>query len=169
MDITFINNIINNSNNNITNILNNLENEIINIVKEYQTNIINKNEEIENLTKVSMIHQLHKELSNKNNYIEYLEKKIKYLESNTNININTIENNNTNNNINTNDNINNIENKKKKKFNKYKFEEIDGYSLIKYKKEYYLRELETDNIYDILNYKPNKIVGLIINEKIEFK
>jgi len=46
-------------------------------------------------------------------------------------------------------------------FNPDEYEDINGYELLCYKKKYYLRDLETSEIYDINDYKPNKIVGLI--------
>jgi hypothetical protein len=41
------------------------------------------------------------------------------------------------------------------------FEEINGYELLSYKRKYYLRDLETSEIYDILDNQPNIVVGLI--------
>jgi len=46
-------------------------------------------------------------------------------------------------------------------FNPDEYEDINGYELLCYKKKYYLRDLETSEIYDINDYKPNKVVGLI--------
>jgi hypothetical protein len=53
-------------------------------------------------------------------------------------------------------------------FNPDNFEDINGYELIMYKNNYYLRDLETSEIYDIKNNKPNQIVGLI-NSRGKFK
>jgi len=53
-------------------------------------------------------------------------------------------------------------------FNPEIFNEINGYQLIIYKKKYYLRDLETNQLYDIDDYKPNKIVGIYtINGKVK--
>jgi hypothetical protein len=53
-------------------------------------------------------------------------------------------------------------------FNPDIFNEINGYQLIIYKKKYYLRDLETNQLYDIDNYKPNKVVGIYtINGKVK--
>ena len=65
------------------------------------------------------------------------------------------------------------EHKKSKKreqiFNPEEFEEINGYELIIYKKKYYLRDLETGEIYDIVNNQPNQIIGLISSSgKVKF-
>lgn len=49
------------------------------------------------------------------------------------------------------------------------FEDISGYELIIYKKCYYLKDLETDEIHDIVNYKPNTKVGFINSSgKVKF-
>lgn len=48
------------------------------------------------------------------------------------------------------------------------FEDINGYELMAYKKKYYLRDLETNEVYDIENGKPNNIIGIITNGKIRF-
>ena len=46
---------------------------------------------------------------------------------------------------------------------------INGYDLIKYNKEYYLRDLETNEIYSITNNKPDIRIGLLYNNnKIEY-
>jgi chromosome segregation ATPase len=51
--------------------------------------------------------------------------------------------------------------KLEKDFDPDNFEEINGYELIMYKKNYYLRDLETNELYDIVSYKPGNVVGLI--------
>jgi len=49
------------------------------------------------------------------------------------------------------------------------FEEINGYELIQYKKKYYLRDLETNELYGILNNEPYTVVGLISSHgKVKF-
>lgn len=49
------------------------------------------------------------------------------------------------------------------------FEDQNGYELMLYKKKYYLRDLETNELYDIINNKPNNIVGLINSSgKVKF-
>jgi hypothetical protein len=77
--------------------------------------------------------------------------------------------------IETHDNINNeIKKKKHKKvsnddFNPEHFEDINGFELLLYKKTYYLRDLETNELYDIINNKQNNIVGLVNSKgKINF-
>ena len=56
-----------------------------------------------------------------------------------------------------------VETKKKvnSEFNVDNFEDINGFELTSYKKNYYLRDLETNELYDIYNNKPGKIVGLL--------
>ena len=41
------------------------------------------------------------------------------------------------------------------------FEDLNGFELLMYKSNYYLRDLETSELYDISANKPDKIVGLI--------
>jgi hypothetical protein len=47
------------------------------------------------------------------------------------------------------------------------FEDINGYELLQYKKKYYLRDLETNEIYNIINYKPDSVIGLMSNNRIK--
>jgi hypothetical protein len=47
------------------------------------------------------------------------------------------------------------------------FEDINGYELLQYKKKYYLRDLETNEIYNIVNYKPDSVIGLMSNNRIK--
>jgi hypothetical protein len=50
------------------------------------------------------------------------------------------------------------------------FEDINGFELLIYKQKYYLRDLETSEIYDIVDNKQNQIVGLINSKgKIKLK
>ena len=44
------------------------------------------------------------------------------------------------------------------------FEDINGFELMVYKKNYYLRDLETNEVYDILDKQPNKVVGFITSK-----
>ena len=53
-------------------------------------------------------------------------------------------------------------------FNPDNFTEINGYQLMMYKKIYYLRDLETNQLYNIENYKPNIVAGIYtINGKVK--
>ena len=76
--------------------------------------------------------------------------------------------------INNNVKLENIIKKKQKKvsnnnFNPEDFEEVNGFELLFYKNTYYLRDLETNELYDILNNKQNNIVGLVNSKgKINF-
>ena len=65
-----------------------------------------------------------------------------------------------------------LQSKKKKKdketFDLDLFEEINGYELLEYKKIYYLKDLETNELYDIVNFKPNKVIGILsMNGKVK--
>ena len=54
-------------------------------------------------------------------------------------------------------------------FNVDDFEDINGFELTSYKKNYYLRDLETNELYDIVDNKPGKVIGLINSKgKIKF-
>ena len=76
--------------------------------------------------------------------------------------------------VNNNVKLENIIKKKHKKvsndnFNPEDFEEVNGFELLIYKKTYYLRDLETNELYDILNNKQNNVVGLVNSKgKINF-
>ncbi len=49
------------------------------------------------------------------------------------------------------------------------FEDVNGYELIVYKGIYYLRDLETNELYDIKNNQPNQVIGLINSKgKVKF-
>jgi hypothetical protein len=53
-------------------------------------------------------------------------------------------------------------------FNPDNFIEINGYELMMYKKKYYIRDLETNQLYDIQDNKPNNIIGIYtINGKVK--
>jgi hypothetical protein len=56
---------------------------------------------------------------------------------------------------------------KKKEINEITNDDINGYELILYKKTHYLRNLETDEIYDIVNKKPHHKIGIMSNGKIK--
>jgi hypothetical protein len=101
-----------------------------------------KCEELKNFTKVSFVQALNKQLNDKNLIIQQLEKeilKLKIKESDKQT----------------------IEFKEIKHFDPNHFEDINGYELTSYKKKYYLRDLETNELYNIVNNKPDKIIGLL--------
>jgi hypothetical protein len=107
----------------------------------------NQREELNNMSKVSMIQSITKQLYEKNNYIKTLEsqldkfktKKSELIEVKSKISCDVV-------------------------FDPESFEEINGYELLVYKKNYYLRDLETDELYSIIDNKPNNKVGLINNK-----
>jgi hypothetical protein len=49
-------------------------------------------------------------------------------------------------------------------FDPENFEEINGYELLAYKKKYYLRDLETDELYSIQNNMPHEVAGLLTSK-----
>lgn len=103
--------------------------------------------------KVSFVQTLNKELSEKNNYISILESQLEKLKSKTKEPIEVVKD----------------KTVESVKVDPETFEEINGYELIAYKKKYYLRDMETSEIYDInVDNKPNKVVGLLVNNKIKF-
>jgi len=126
--------------------------EIINFLKKYNEDKIlleNENSElknqnkkllndIQNLSKVSIISNLDKQLKEKTDYIDLLEKQ----------NTEKI----------------NIINQLKLELEEYK---MANFTLVTYKKiNYYINE-KTNDVYDIVKEKPNKIVGIYLNEKIK--
>lgn len=129
---------------------------LININNEYNelkvkySNLENENKELvlklnsciednKNLNKVSYVKSLSTELTQKNMYIQQLETQI------------------------------NKYNTKQDVFDEDKFVEIDNYELLKYKNKYYLKNLDTNDLYSIQNYKPHNIIGKINNKgKINF-
>jgi hypothetical protein len=139
------------------------EEELNNMVKKYNEDIfakdkviIEKLEEIANFTKISCIQKVNKQLNDKNNYIQILESQLeKFRNVNKPLSPKLV----------------NIElqiDNKIKEFELDNFEDINGYELIQYKKKYYLRDLETNELYNISDNKPNKVVGLI-NSKSKVK
>lgn len=136
----------------------NLKNDIDDLTNQneiYKNKINELEEEINNYRKVSFIQSVDKQLNEKINYISILESQLLKYKNKEN------DNNHVNFNIENKD----VKDKKKKKeildFDPENFEEINGYELLCYKKRYYLRDLETSEIYDILNNQPNVIVGLL--------
>ena len=120
--------------------------------------------------KVSFVQTLNKELSEKNNYISILESQLEKLKSKTKEPIEVVKDK-------TVESVKVepiVEAMKEKTVESVEvdpetFEEINGYELIAYKKKYYLRDMETSEIYDInVDNKPNKVVGLLVNNKIKF-
>jgi len=101
-----------------------------------QNMIKKQSEEHSDFKKVSFVQTLNKELSEKNNYISILESQMEKLKK-----------------------------KEPVVFNPDAFEDINGYELITYKKQYYLRDMESNEIYSIENNKPLKVVGLLSNGK----
>jgi hypothetical protein len=116
--------------------------------KTNQYNIMEKEmkqqrEELTNMSKVSMIQSINKQLDEKNNYIKILESQLDKLKTKK---------------------TEPLELSNEVVFDPESFEEINGYELLVYKKNYYLRDLETDELYSIMYNKPAKVVGLINNK-----
>jgi hypothetical protein len=149
----------------------NQENETLKKELEIKTHdIVQKSDEITNLTKVSMIHIINKQLDEKTNYIKILEGQLERIknkqkegseseEVETTV-VQEVE-----------EPIKEKEKEKKKKktsenleiqpFDPDTFEEVNGFELLLYKKNYYLRDLETSEVYSIVNNNPDKVVGLM--------
>jgi hypothetical protein len=51
--------------------------------------------------------------------------------------------------------------KQKKVKTKKIINDVNGFELIEYKKKHYMRDLETNELYNILDDKPNQVIGLI--------
>ena len=144
----------------------------INIMEE---KLKQKTDDMSNLTKVSMIQSINKQLNEKNNYITILEGQLeKFKNTKIRVEQNVIPEKKSKVEEALPEKKSKVEEalpEKKSKveealpekelFDSDNFEEINGYELICYKKKYYLRDLETNELYDIINNMPNKVVGLI--------
>lgn len=143
----------------LLNKINTLEEELSDKTKElndfknkYDRDMKMKNDELQekcvelnNLTKVSFVQSLNKQIKELENQITKLKTPL------------------------TKEPI--VETKKKvnSEFNVDDFEDINGFELTSYKKNYYLRDLETNELYDIVDNKPGKVIGLINSKgKIKF-
>jgi predicted nucleic acid-binding Zn-ribbon protein len=123
---------------------------------ELKSKLQTSTDECSNLNKVSFVRSLSKEIDDKNKHIKMLEsqlEKLKNIKKEVNI-------------------VSNDEHKPEHKsisneFNEEEFNEIDGFELIMYKKNYYLKNTNNE-IFNIVNYKPNVIVGTI-NSKGKIK
>lgn len=116
-----------------------------------------KNEELSNLTKVSYIQSISKQLTEKDNQISQLENQINKLRKMVEV-------------IEVTPIIESVEEPIKesveehveeKEFDPDNFEEIEGYELIMYKKNYYLKDLENLTIHTIINDTVGDEVGYI--------
>jgi desulfoferrodoxin (superoxide reductase-like protein) len=204
-----LNNVIDDLNNKITditleklqlnNVIDDLNKKIIasnfkydNDIELLSNKLTVKQEEFNDLKKVSYITSINKQLSEKNNYIKILEGQLEKLKKTSHyiekieltpeikveeikveeiveeIKVEEIK----------------VKTKKVKKsktkkesnveldnqFDPDMFEDINGFELLIYKQKYYLRDLETSEIYDIVDNKQNQIVGLINSKgKIKLK
>ena len=126
-----------------------LENKILlqnNMIKE-------KSDDVTNLTKVSIVQSLNKQISEKDNMIKILESQLEKFKNKKEAEETKPKK-----------EVEDIKETKPKKddiFDPEEFEEINGYELLMYKKKYYLRDLETNELYNINDNKPNIVVGYI--------
>lgn len=171
-------------NNELTNELEQKNKELDNFKNKYNSDISIKNnelkdktEEISRFTKISLIQQMDKQLQDKINYIKILESQLeKYKNPKPSVSPKLFETLTESNPVIELDSEPVEEQPKKKKlknneeqdestnediFNPDEFEDINGFELIVYKKKYYLRDLETNEIYGIKDNQPDEIVGLI--------
>ena len=154
-----------------------------------------KQEEFNDLKKVSYITSINKQLSEKNNYIKILEGQLEKLKKTTHyiekieltpeIKVEEIKVEEIKVKVETDKEVKvEVKTKKVKKsktkkesiveldnqFDPDMFEDINGFELLIYKQKYYLRDLETSEIYDIVDNKQYQIVGLINSKgKIKLK
>ena len=222
-----LNNVINDLNNKITditheklqlnNVIDDLNKKIIaanfkydNDIELISNKLTVKQEEFNDLKKVSYITSINKQLSEKNNYIKILEGQLERLKKTTHY-IEKIEltpeisheliletvkevtvkeetvkevkvevkEETVNEEVKVEVKTKKVKKSKTKKepivesdnqFDPDMFEDINGFELLIYKQKYYLRDLETSEIYDIVDNKQNQIVGLINSKgKIKLK
>lgn len=122
-------------------------------------------DELTNMSKVSMIQSINKQLDEKISYIKILESQLDKLRTKKQIesipevsrDVSTEVARDVPTAVATEISLSSS-------FDPEEFEEINGYELLVYKKNYYLRDLETDELYSIQSNKPNKVVGLINNK-----
>ena len=151
-----------------------------------------KESELKNYNKVSMIQNINKQLVEKQNYITTLENQIEKLKNSKleikiDSPINSKLGNSKNNVVENSENskldnsknsiVENSENSKLKNsknnmlenvFDPDNFTDINGYELIIYRRKYYLKDLETGEIYNIVNNMPSSVIGIILpNGKIK--
>lgn len=128
-------------------------NELTIKLKELQT-------DINDLSKVSMISSMDKQLKDKLNNIEILEKQVDRLNksnkelNNINQELNHINQELNHKNLQLEEQLNKKKNKKK-------------YDMITFKDNDYLVDND-NNVYDIIDDKPNNLVGIMKNNKIKF-
>ena len=150
-----------------------------------------KNEELEKITKISLNLQLVKQLNEKNDYIKILESRLdKYRNLNNSQSPKTLEvllspekpviekqvevsikKKSKKSNLEDNEPVveepvveepvKKSKKKSKQEFNPDDFEDVNGFELIIYKNIYYLRDLETNELYNIKDNQPKEVVGLI--------
>jgi hypothetical protein len=158
------------------------------LTEKYKTDMENKNNEISNFSKVSSIVSANKELNENKQYIKLLESQLeKFKKSKKDEEINKKVTNNEEIEVTkeavkepvievtkepviekcVNDEVKISKVTIKDTFDVEQFEDINGYELLQYKKKYYLRDLETNEIYDIQDYKPKTVIGLMSNSRIK--
>lgn len=123
---------------------------------ELKSKLQTSTDECSNLNKVSFVRSLSKEIDDKNKHIKMLESQLEKLK-NIKKEVNTVSN----------DEHKSEHKSISNEFNEEEFNEIDGFELIMYKKNYYLKNTNNE-IFNIINYKPNVIVGTI-NSKGKIK
>lgn len=155
-----------------------LNNELETITEKLQS----KTDDVTNLTKVSIVQTLSKQVDEKNNMIRILESQLEKYKSkkveNTSekelkeIELVVEEKPKKHPEVVIEEKPKNqqevvVEEKSKKQtkttddFDPDNFEDINGYELMMYKKKYYLRDLETNELYTIVNNKQDKVIGFI--------
>lgn len=132
---------------------------IINMMSEkYTSELKQKNDEIVNLTKVSMLQSVNKQLNEKTNYIQILEGQLEKLRIKQDIKVQESE---PEPELEKEPEQEPVKEVEEEEFDPDNLEDINGFELLVYKKNYYFRDLETNELYDIDDNKPGKIVGLI--------
>ena len=135
-----------------------------------QNNMIKeKSDDVTNLTKVSIVQSLNKQISEKDNMIKILESQLEKFKNKKEVeetkpkkeaDVELIKETKPKKEA----DVELVQQAKPKKddiFDPEEFDEINGYELLMYKKKYYLRDLETNELYNINDNKPNIVVGYI--------
>lgn len=134
-------------------------------IEKLENMIKEKSDDVTNLTKVSIVQSLNKQISEKDNMIKILESQLEKFKNKKEAEEQVQQ---------VKELVKEIKPKKpveqqvqetitKKDdiFDPEEFDEINGYELMMYKKKYYLRDLETNELYNIMNNKPNIVMGYI--------
>jgi hypothetical protein len=130
-------------------------------IEKLENMIKEKSDDVTNLTKVSIVQSLNKQISEKDNMIKILESQLEKFKNKKEAEEQVQPVKETKTKKPVEQQVQETITKKEDIFDPEEFDEINGYELMMYKKKYYLRDLETNELYNIMNNKPNIVMGYI--------